>query len=66
MWDSLFMDEGRDRADALPSADALPWPLSALDASAVATRRRGDRFFRVALLLLAGGSSTEQPPVRNS
>ena len=50
------MDEDRDRADPRPSADELPWPLSALDTSPAATRRRGLRFFHVVLLLLAGGS----------
>jgi len=50
------MNEGDGPADPVTPTDSLPWPLSQLDTSPRATRRRGFKFFHVVLLLLAGGS----------
>jgi hypothetical protein len=42
-------------ADSNRASGQLPWPLSQLDASPAATRRRGLRLFHVVLLILGGG-----------
>ena len=50
------MDEGDRPTDTVTPSDSLPWPLSQIDTSPLATSRRGIKFFHVVLLLLAGGS----------
>jgi hypothetical protein len=56
LWDPRRDGRVARTADPGKPADRAPWPLSELDASTVATSRRGIRLFGAVLLVLAGGS----------